>query len=66
MHNYTFICFIFSGNVCTLLEMDFCLGVNKVLVLVLVLVLSELRYLFVRISGNGYLLNLRTSYLLHL
>ena len=28
--------------------------------------ISELRYLFVRISGNGYLLKLRTSYLLHL
>ena len=28
--------------------------------------ISELRYLFVRISGNGYLLNLRASYLLHL
>ena len=39
MHNYTFICFIFSGNGCTLLEMYFCLGVNKVLILVLVLVL---------------------------
>ena len=37
MHNYTFICFIFSGNGCTLLEMYFCLGVNKVIVLVLVL-----------------------------
>ena len=28
--------------------------------------ISELRYLFVRISGNWYLLNLRTSYWLHL
>ena len=28
--------------------------------------ISELRYLFVWISGNGHLLNLRTPYLLHL
>ena len=28
--------------------------------------ISELRYLYIRISGNGYLLNMRTSYLLHL
>ena len=28
--------------------------------------ISDVRYLFVRISGNGYLLNLRTPYLLYL